>query len=538
MRNNSKTKAAVVFSMLFAVVFSLAVFTAPVSAADSAKAGVAQGPKTVYLKALETSGLNENKRGGSTHADPATFEKNFCLSAAQKEYTITEIERVVARILKPGMSDLEKYYRLAVWENKRAKYDWEFWDGDYNFELYRHQWDSFGVLTEKSVCVGMAITYAALCHAADLPCKFVRTDTSLVDHTMNYIPDINGNAYCVDVTENAFLMSQYAENYFIIDKGFAYITKDCTDGSFEYHKTIEDLVIPDDSGPKETIEATNIKDCYGITYDDWFREYALHENTEKDFRTPYVEKGSGLPATDPNHYHASYHDYPKQFSDTEKPGIWFLEDFYKNPEEARSKILNKEFDEQFLNISGLRKKYELKSEAEIAEDIRNDLSVKYFPSSEAGEVIAWAADLKADTDFTVTCTINKSKSEAEVAIAGIGDYKGTYVTRVKLNNMTVKGKTATVKYSKVRNQAQTIKRNQVIAVSKAMGKLHYDFMYAKKGRKDYSTKFKVDRMSGNVTVKKGLEKGTYKIRTEVMADGNPNCSASVWKTVIFKVRVQ
>ena len=215
MRNNSKTKAAVLFSMLFAVVFSFAVFTAPVSAADSAKAGVTEGPKTVYLKALETSGLNENNRGGSTHADPATFEKNFCLSAAQKEYTITEIERVVARILKPGMSDLEKYYRLAVWENKRAKYDWEFWDGDYNFELYRHQWDSFGVLTEKSVCVGMAITYAALCHAADLPCKFVRTDPSLVDHTMNYIPDINGHAYYADITEND---SRFGRLILVVDK--------------------------------------------------------------------------------------------------------------------------------------------------------------------------------------------------------------------------------------------------------------------------------------------------------------------------------
>lgn len=111
------------------------------------------------------------------------------------------------------MSDLEKYYRLAVWENKRAKYDWKFWDGSYNFELYRHQWDSYGVLTEKSVCVGIAITYAILCHAADLPCKFVRTDPKKVDHTVNYIPDINGNAYCIDVTENTFLMSQYADNY-------------------------------------------------------------------------------------------------------------------------------------------------------------------------------------------------------------------------------------------------------------------------------------------------------------------------------------
>ncbi len=457
MRRISKTTFAILFSLLFAVVISFTAFTAPVSAEDREEAGMPEGPKTVYHKSSETPGLAEGSDGTGVHADPATFEKNFCLSVAQKEYAITEIERAVSRILKPGMSDLEKYYRLAVWENKRAKYDWKFWDGSYNFELYRHQWDSYGVLTEKSVCVGIAITYAILCHAADLPCKFVRTDPKKVDHTVNYIPDINGNAYCIDVTENTFLMSQYADNYSKIDKDFAHITEDCTDGSFEYHKKFND-------GLYEAIIATNIKDCYGITYDDWFREYALHENPELDFQTPYEEKGSGVPVTDSRYRHASYHTYPSQFSETEPPAcVWFLEDFYKDPEGARSKILNKELDEQFLNISGVEKSYDCKSIKEFEEIIKDDISVKYFPSSEDGEVIAWADDLKNKTDFTINYdSYDASKGEAVFAIKGIGAYKGTYQMRVKLNNIknakVVLSKNAFIYNAKVQKPAiKTIK---------------------------------------------------------------------------------
>ena len=65
--------------------------------------------------------------GVGVHADPAVFEKDFCLTVDQKIYTITEIERVVSEIIKPEMSDLEKYYTLAIWVNKHVEYDWEFW---------------------------------------------------------------------------------------------------------------------------------------------------------------------------------------------------------------------------------------------------------------------------------------------------------------------------------------------------------------------------------------------------------------------------
>ena len=140
---------------------------------------------------------------------------------------------------------------------------------------------------EKSVCVGIAIFYSNLCHAADLPCRFVRLLPEYLDHTIDYIPDINGNAYYVDVTENVFLHSEYSSDAFDnVDKNFAHITKDCTDTTFDYRES-----------PDSFLQSTDIKECYNLTYDQWFNEYALHKNTTKIFPTKYVEKGSGVSGT-------------------------------------------------------------------------------------------------------------------------------------------------------------------------------------------------------------------------------------------------
>ena len=71
------------------------------------------------------------ERSGGTliHADPATFQKNWELTPAQKEYTITECEKVVEALetVKPTISDLEKYFALALWANQRVEYDWNSW---------------------------------------------------------------------------------------------------------------------------------------------------------------------------------------------------------------------------------------------------------------------------------------------------------------------------------------------------------------------------------------------------------------------------
>ena len=256
MRRNGKITVLALFSLLFVMLFAQAAW------AETEEGNGA--PDKEVLMSL--SGSDAYSTGVGVHQDPATFQKNYCLSVDQKTYAISEIDRVVSRIIKPGMSDLEKYYTLALWEYKRVKYDNDFWSGRYNFDKYSHQWDAYGALKEKSVCAGMAIFYANLCHAADLPCKFVRLEKGSVDHTINYIPNINGNAYYVDVTEDCFLMSDascvFADS---ADKEFAHITKDCTDQAFDYKEVYGD-------GPHDySITSTPITECLKLydTYNDW-----------------------------------------------------------------------------------------------------------------------------------------------------------------------------------------------------------------------------------------------------------------------------
>ena len=59
------------------------------------------------MSTVAFSADNEDDYSG-VHKDPTTFEKNFDLTPAQKEYTITKINDVVSKITKPEMSDLEK----------------------------------------------------------------------------------------------------------------------------------------------------------------------------------------------------------------------------------------------------------------------------------------------------------------------------------------------------------------------------------------------------------------------------------------------
>ena len=413
----------------------------------------------------------------SVHEDISTFQKNYVLSAAQKEYTIKECEKVVAALekTKPDMSDLEKYFALAVWANQRVEYDWKFWHNSYNFDYYSHQWDAYGAMKEDetSVCVGIAIFYSNLCHAADLPCRFVRLNPDFLEHTINYIPDINGNAYYADITENIFLMSGESIYAFgqEVDKEFAKIPKEgqgaCIDKTFDF-KDDED----------SDLESSNIKDFYDKNYmyddwfgkyadqenrptyedwfteyadhhiyEEWFREYADHDKdiTDKLFDTDYVEKGSGLPRTDPESYHASYLDpkYPSDFVD--RGDIWFLDDFYENPEAIEAKILNKELDAQLLDVSGLEENYDCSTIEDLKTAVARDISIRYFPTSEdtadgGKRIVAESAALTKDADYEVIYANHDDRTNDEVftikSKSG-GAYQGECQIHVKWRSAAV-----------------------------------------------------------------------------------------------------
>ena len=97
--------------------------------------------------------------------------------------------------------------------------------------------------------------------------------------------------------------------------------------------------------------------------------------------------------------------------------------------------------------------------------------------------------------------------------------------------MSVKGKTATVKYSLLK------KADQNLAVGKVI-----KFVKAGKGTKTYlktkgNSKILVDEATGAVTVQTGLKKGTYKVSIKVKAAGNRTYKAkskTVTSTIVVK----
>ena len=71
---------------------------------------------------------------------------------------------------------------------------------------------------------------------------------------------------------------------------------------------------------------------------------------------------------------------------------------------------------------------------------------------------------------------------------------------------------------------------KVVSVTGAQGRLSYKKLSGNK-------KISVSAKTGKVTVKKGLKKGTYKVKLRVTAAGSANYMA-VSKTVTFKVKVK
>jgi len=95
--------------------------------------------------------------------------------------------------------------------------------------------------------------------------------------------------------------------------------------------------------------------------------------------------------------------------------------------------------------------------------------------------------------------------------------------------MKVSAKKITLKASVVRKKTQAISRSKAFKVSKAAGKVTFK---KTKGNKKITV-----ASNGKITVKKGLKKGTYRIRVKVKAAGDGNHKAGS-KTVTVRIRIK
>ena len=157
---------------------------------------------------------------------------------------------------------------------------------------------------------------------------------------------------------------------------------------------------------------------------------------------------------------------------------------------------------------------------------------------EMGETI-----LTEGADYQVKYKNNINAGTAIVLIEGTGNFVGSISTAFTIkkaaNPLTMKARTATVKYSKLKKKAQTLAVTRVINFTKdAKDKKTYTLSSARKGKKSFKKYFTINKSTGKVTVKKGLKKGAYRVKVKVRAAGNANYLASAGKAVTFTVKVK
>ena len=176
--------------------------------------------------------------------------------------------------------------------------------------------------------------------------------------------------------------------------------------------------------------------------------------------------------------------------------------------------------------------------AAVAEASVSGITSKAYTGKEitqAPVVKVGSRTLQSGTDYALSYKNNKKVGTATVTITGKGNYCDTISKTFKItkgkNPLSVKGKTATVKYKALKKKAQKLKVSKVLKFSKkGKGKVTYK-------KKSGDKKITIAKKGGKVTVKKGLKKGTYKITVQVAAAGNASYK-SLKKTVTFKIKVK
>ena len=138
------------------------------------------------------------------------------------------------------------------------------------------------------------------------------------------------------------------------------------------------------------------------------------------------------------------------------------------------------------------------------------------------------------SQYDVTYKNNTNAGTATALVTFKGDYyEGTKALTFKINKaantLSAKGKKPSVKAAKLKKKNQTVKRAKALAVRNAQGAVTYK---KTKGNKKITV-----AKNGKITVKKGLKKGTYKVKIKVTAAGNANYKAKS-KTVTISIKIK
>ena len=170
---------------------------------------------------------------------------------------------------------------------------------------------------------------------------------------------------------------------------------------------------------------------------------------------------------------------------------------------------------------------------------RADISDSTYSKNHKGEFLpTFTLDGKTlvegkDYQFIVRDELLKP-GEYYMTIEGIGEYGGRcfyqYIISKGANPLKVKAKPFKIKQSALKKKSKTVKVSKVIKTVKAgAGKVTYK-------KTSGSKKITINKKTGKVTFKKGLKKGTYKVKVAVKAAGDSYFKAKTQKLTL-KIKV-
>ena len=325
------------------------------------------------------------------------------LTDEERAFVIRRVKEIVAEVITDDMSDIEKYWTLNKWVMENVKYKND------TSRTFAHDTPhgSYSALKYGScVCQGYALLYSHLCHAAGLPCDEIASKQEY-NHMINYIPNINGNSYYLDVA-GIFLASDASRSTAagsitlygdFVNKNGKNIT--CSNNSFtEYGRSIYWPIDYSLAGTAKTYDIF-YHTCIVRDYQDPVYKYNLAE--------PYVEKGSGIRG---QHY-AHYADYALQ--ESQNTGDWELDDFYVNPKahQKTSQPAQPTYKKiEDTAVSGLKSSYDCTDKAAYLDALKKDIVLTYNNTR-----------LALGTDYNME-TITIGDTKGWVKIVGWGNYTG------------------------------------------------------------------------------------------------------------------
>ncbi len=190
-----------------------------------------------------------------------------------------------------------------------------------------------------------------------------------------------------------------------------------------------------------------------------------------------------------------------------------------------------------IDITDIVKDPEIKTVTGI--DRAEIIDSTYSKSHEGEFLPTFKLDGKTLTEGTDYKFVLRDKlvkpGEYYLTIEGIGEYGGTcffeYMIKKGANPLKVKAKTFKIKSSSLKKRSRTVKRSKVIkTVTTGAGIVTYKKTSGNK-------KITINKKTGKVTLKKGLKKGTYKVKVTVKAAGNSYYKAKTQKLTL-KIRVR